>query len=143
MLKKLTFFFDVFPVKRGAGQAAWRHGTARTPTNFQFFGLAPGGTIVPSRTHGTATETEIDFPVGHTPQPPINCVFSTGGVSPHLARRPFRHALIIILCYISIAVVLNILVLLQISSLFCEFSAAILLYLIATISQKRHITSII
>jgi hypothetical protein len=43
MGKKLNFFFDVFPVKRGAG-----HGTAgRQHTNFQFFGLAPGGTIVP------------------------------------------------------------------------------------------------
>ena len=44
MWKKLTFFFDVFPVKRDGGQAA-RQGTP--PTNFQFFGLAPGGTIVP------------------------------------------------------------------------------------------------
>ena len=42
MWKKLTFFFDVFPVKRGAG-----HGRAGKHTNFQFFGLAPGGTIVP------------------------------------------------------------------------------------------------
>ena len=75
MWKKLIFFFDVFPVKRDGGRAR-RHGT--TPTNFQFFGLAPGGTIVPftpahsfARTHARhRTETEIDFPVGHTPQPP-------------------------------------------------------------------------
>ena len=45
MWKKLTFFFDVNPVKRDGGQGG--HGTGTTPTNFQFFGLAPGGTIVP------------------------------------------------------------------------------------------------
>ena len=79
MWKKLTFFFDVFPVKRGAG-----HGRAGKHTNFQFFGLAPGGTIVPftpahsfARTHGTHARTAPQpkpksiSRFGYTPQPPI------------------------------------------------------------------------
>ena len=43
MWKKLTFFFDVFRVKQDGGHG--RHGTS--PTNFQLFDPAPGGTIVP------------------------------------------------------------------------------------------------
>ena len=63
-------------------------GTARQdppPHNLRIFRPSPGGIIVltpahsfarthartHAHTHCTATETEIDFPVGHTPQPPI------------------------------------------------------------------------
>ena len=76
-VEKVTFFFDIFPVKRDGGAA--RHGT--DPHKLPILRPSPGRNHRPfhartqlrthARTHGTATETEIDFPVGHTPQPPM------------------------------------------------------------------------
>ena len=78
---KTKVLFLIFDSARG-GPGTWaRPGRAELP----IFRPSPGGIIVltpahsfarthartHAHTHCTATETEIDFPVGHTPQPPI------------------------------------------------------------------------
>ena len=69
-----------FPNHSGGPGRAGRPGTGhRAHHKFQFFGLSPGEIVAlrartQLRTHArnaSATETEIDFPVGNTPQPPI------------------------------------------------------------------------